>query len=116
MVIIKEEGLTYDDVLLIPKRSPVKSRKDITLKTKLTKTIELNTPIVSANMDTVTEAEMAVAMARMRESASEPQKLCMMHSLNCKFRQNIWFCYLPCFTRRLPSATSKLISVLHADR
>ncbi|MBI4092348.1 MAG: IMP dehydrogenase [Candidatus Kerfeldbacteria bacterium] len=57
-------GLTYNDVLLVPKKTPVASRRDILLKTKLSRHIELNTPIVSANQDTVTESAMAIAMAR----------------------------------------------------
>ena len=57
------EGLTYDDVLLIPERSSVLPRQAV-VSTRLTKRIALNIPIVSAAMDTVTEAEMAIAMAR----------------------------------------------------
>lgn len=57
------EGLTFDDILLIPQRSEVLPR-EISLKTKLTKDIELNVPIVSAAMDTVTESKMAIALAR----------------------------------------------------
>ncbi|HLD57909.1 MAG TPA: IMP dehydrogenase [archaeon] len=57
-------GLTYDDVLLVPKRSSVISRKDIDVKTRLSRNIELNIPLVSANMDAVTESAMAIAMAR----------------------------------------------------
>jgi len=57
-------GLTFDDVLLVPKYSTIRSRKDASTKTRLTEKIELNIPILSANMDTVTEANMAVAMAR----------------------------------------------------
>ncbi|MDX9731113.1 MAG: IMP dehydrogenase [Bdellovibrionales bacterium] len=57
-------GLTFDDVLLMPSRSDVRSRRDPNLKTKLTKNIELEIPLMSANMDTVTEAPMAIAMAQ----------------------------------------------------
>ena len=57
-------GLTFDDVLLVHKRSPVRSRSDVTTATRLSRNICLAVPIVSANMDTVTEWRMAVAMAR----------------------------------------------------
>lgn len=57
------EGLTYDDVLLVPAYSEVLPRK-VSIKTKFTKNIPLNVPIVSAAMDTVTESRMAIAMAR----------------------------------------------------
>ncbi len=57
-------GLTYDDVLLVPKKSSVISRKDVDVKTKLSRNIDLNIPLVSANMDSVTESAMAIAMAR----------------------------------------------------
>jgi IMP dehydrogenase len=57
-------GLTYDDVLLVPRFSRVRSRLDVDTSTKLTPKIALNIPIISANMDTVTESEMAVALAR----------------------------------------------------
>ena len=57
------EGLTYDDVLLVPQASDVLPA-EINLKTKLTPTIEMNIPIVSAAMDTVTESKMAIALAR----------------------------------------------------
>jgi len=58
-----KEGLTFDDVLLIPRRSGIFSRKDVNLRTQLTKNISLALPLVSANMDTVTEFKMARFMA-----------------------------------------------------
>src|SRR3954469_5694928 len=57
-------ALAYDDVLLVPQRSAVRSRRDTDVSTRLTRKLRLAVPIVSANMDTVTEARMAVAMAR----------------------------------------------------
>lgn len=59
-----KEGLTFDDVLLIPKRSHIISRTQTNLRTKLSRNITLNIPFVSANMDTVTESYMAIALAR----------------------------------------------------
>ena len=58
-----KEGLTFDDVLLIPAESDVLP-KDIDISTRLTKYIKLNTPIMTAAMDTVTESRMAIAIAR----------------------------------------------------
>ena len=58
------EGVTFDDVLLVPKFSDISSRTETDLSTKLSKNITLNIPLVSANMDTVTEATMATTMAR----------------------------------------------------
>lgn len=58
-----KEGLTFDDVLLVPARSEVLP-KDVSLSVELTSTIKLNIPIISAGMDTVTEAKMAISMAR----------------------------------------------------
>ncbi|MDG6963981.1 MAG: IMP dehydrogenase [Nitrososphaerota archaeon] len=58
-------GLTFDDVLLVPKFSDVKSRRDADTRTRFSRRIELAIPIVSANMDTVTESAMAIALARL---------------------------------------------------
>jgi IMP dehydrogenase len=63
MTKIKETAITFDDVLLVPDRSKVLPR-EVNLKTRLTANIDLNIPILSAAMDTVTESEMAIAMAR----------------------------------------------------
>lgn len=57
-------ALTYDDVLLVPKYSPVRSRKDVSTATKLSRNISINIPIISSNMDTVTESQTAIQMAR----------------------------------------------------
>ena len=57
------EGLTFDDVLLVPARSEVLPRA-VDVSTRFTRDISLCTPIVSSAMDTVTEAELAIAMAR----------------------------------------------------
>ena len=59
-----EVGLSFDDVLLIPKKNSFGSRKKVSLKTKLTKNIMLSIPIISANMDTVTGSQLAIAMAQ----------------------------------------------------
>ncbi|GAB1471867.1 IMP dehydrogenase [Chloroflexota bacterium] len=64
MKILPETALTYDDVLLIPQYSAVDSRRALSIKSPLTRKIFLHSPIVSANMDVVTESEMAIAMAR----------------------------------------------------
>jgi IMP dehydrogenase len=58
-------GLTFDDVLLVPQRSGIRSRKDVSTDTWLTPGIRLSIPIISANMDTVTGARMGIAMAQL---------------------------------------------------
>ncbi len=63
MLRIRQEALTFDDVLLIPGYSEVLP-KDVSLKTRLTRNIEINIPLLSAAMDTVTEARLAIAMAQ----------------------------------------------------
>ena len=63
MLRISQEALTFDDVLLVPGYSEVLP-KDVSLKTRLTRGIELNIPLLSAAMDTVTEARLAIAMAQ----------------------------------------------------
>jgi IMP dehydrogenase len=62
---IEHEGLTFDDVLIVPKRSSIFSRKEVSLKTRLVGDLKLDLPFISANMDTVTELSMAVAMHRL---------------------------------------------------
>ncbi|WP_024459873.1 IMP dehydrogenase [Marinimicrobium sp. LS-A18] len=63
MLRIAEEALTFDDVLLLPGYSDV-TPKDVSLKTRLTRGIQLNIPLISSAMDTVTEARLAIAMAQ----------------------------------------------------
>ena len=58
-----KEGLSFDDVLVIPAKSEVLP-KDVDITTRLTNKIKLNIPIISAGMDTVTEARLAIAIAR----------------------------------------------------
>src|SRR5882762_2466786 len=58
-----QEGLTFDDVLIVPAASSVLPR-DVSTQTRLTRTITINIPIMSAAMDTVTEARLAIALAR----------------------------------------------------
>jgi IMP dehydrogenase len=60
---ILQEALTFDDVLLVPAHSTVLPR-DVEMTTQLTRTIKLNIPLISAAMDTVTEARLAIAIAQ----------------------------------------------------
>ena len=55
--------MTFDDVLLVPARSDILPR-EVSVKTVLSESLQLNIPLISAGMDTVTEADMAIAMAR----------------------------------------------------
>jgi IMP dehydrogenase len=57
-------GLTFDDLLITPNKSEIRSRRDPELKTYFTKNIQIDIPIISANMDTITEAEMAIGMRK----------------------------------------------------
>ena len=57
-------GLTFNDVLLVPKRTPLSSRSEADTKSQFTRTISLNIPLISANMATVTEHKMAITLAR----------------------------------------------------
>ena len=57
-------ALTFGDVLLTPQRSSVKSRSQVSLKTRITPKIEIDFPVISTNMDCITGADMAIAMAK----------------------------------------------------
>src|SRR4051812_36332529 len=58
-------GLTFDDVLIVPSKSAVRSRKDPVLGARVTRNYRLELPFISANMDTVTESAMAIAMFKL---------------------------------------------------
>ncbi|HEY3312462.1 MAG TPA: IMP dehydrogenase [Anaerolineales bacterium] len=64
MKIRASKGLTFEDVLLLPRRSSITSRSQVDTSTRLTEKIRINIPVISANMDTVTETAMAIAMAK----------------------------------------------------
>ena len=61
----RSRGLTFDDVLLVPSKSEVRSRRDPVLNSQLTRKRTLATPLISANMDTITETEMALSMQKL---------------------------------------------------
>ena len=68
-LIKRDRGLTFDDVLIVPSKSEIKSRRVPQLETHVTKRLGLKIPIISSNMDTITEGDMAIAMAEQIESA-----------------------------------------------
>ena len=65
MARIISKGYSFDDVLIVPKYNKVASRKDVNFKTKVTKNHSIDIPILAANMDTVCESEMAIALGRL---------------------------------------------------
>lgn len=64
-ILSRGKGLTFDDILLIPRYSEISSRRHTNLKTKITKNHSIDIPIIAANMDTITGPEMAMEMARL---------------------------------------------------
>ncbi len=92
---LRGRGLTFDDVLMIPSKSEIRSRRDPSLKGQLTKKIWIETPIISANMDTVTESEMALAMNQLgglgilHRFASIEQQVHMCKTVKASGAQNV---------------------------
>jgi IMP dehydrogenase len=64
-ILKRGRGLTFDDVLIVPAKSEMKSRRDPLLTTQLTKKIQIDMPFIAANMDTITESGMAIAMQKL---------------------------------------------------
>lgn len=64
-ILNRGRGLTYDDVLIVPAKSSVRSRREPSLATQVTKRHKIEMPFISANMDTVTESAMAIAMSKL---------------------------------------------------
>ncbi|MFA7662946.1 MAG: IMP dehydrogenase [Patescibacteria group bacterium] len=65
MARIIQKGYSYDDVLIVPKYNKIKSRKDVSFRTKITKNYQIDIPILAANMDTICESKMAIALGEM---------------------------------------------------
>lgn len=63
-ILERGKGLTFDDVIMVPRHSEISSRRHPTLKTKVTKNYSLDIPVITANMDTITEVNMACTMAK----------------------------------------------------
>jgi IMP dehydrogenase len=59
------KGYSYDDVLIVPKYNKIKSRREVDFKTQVTRNYWINMPLIAANMDTVCESEMAIAIGRL---------------------------------------------------
>ena len=64
-ILARGRGLTFDDVLIVPSKSAVRSRKDPNLSSRVTRNHKISLPFISANMDTVTESGMAIAMNKL---------------------------------------------------
>lgn len=64
-ILNRGRGLTFDDVLMVPNKSEVRSRRDPNLRTRLTRRIEIDLPMISANMDSITESAMAISMGNL---------------------------------------------------
>src|SRR5271169_92095 len=58
-------GLSFDDVLIVPKYNKIASRRDVELKTRVTKHYSIDMPIIAANMDTICESKMAIALGKL---------------------------------------------------
>ena len=81
-----KEGLTFDDVLLVPAESHVLP-KEVDVSTQLTKTIRLNTPLMTAAMDTVTETDMAIAIAA-KAALGSSTRICLLKSRPMKWTES----------------------------